>query len=383
MAGFGFSEAQEMLRREVRNFAQKEIVPGARERAKLEEVPRDLLKRIGDVGFLGVNLPEKYGGGGADWVSLGIAMEELCKAEFVLSFFMILPVMTNLALIQSTEEVRQEWLPPVIRGEKVSCIAVSEPDCGSDAAAMKMRAVRDGDFYILNGEKTSLSLGTYADVVVLFAKTDPSKGAKGVSCFLVPLDLPGITISHFADMGLKSIGRASLIMDDVRVPAKYRLGDEGQGFYIALEHFDFMRIGLGLAAMAIAEVSLAEAMVYAKERTAFGKPIAKFEGISFKIAEAATLIEAGKLLCYRSFWLLDQGLRHTKEAAMCKWWCPKIAVQIVHDCLLTFGHVGYSEDHPVEQRLRDVIGFEIADGTAQIMKLIIARELLGREFLPY
>ena len=383
MAGFGFNEAQEMFRSEVRAFAQREIAPGAKERAKVEEMPRSLVKKVADAGFFGVTLPEKYGGQDSDWISLGITIEELAKADLIAGLLIILPVAASLVLSHGAEEVQEEWLPPLIKGEKLGCLALSEPDCGSDAAAIKMTAVKEGDSYILNGEKTSISFGMQADMGMVFAKTDPLKTARGVSCFLVPLNLPGVTRSRFADMGLKVVGRASVIMDDVCVPVRYRLGEEGQGFYMVMNQFDFIRITVGLSGLAAAEACLVEAMNYAKGRTAFGKPIAKFEGVSFKIAEAATFIEAGKLLCYRAFSLMDQGLPHTKESAMCKWWCPQIAVRIIHDCLLIYGHVGYSEEYHIEQRLRDAIGWEMADGTADIMKLIIVRELLGREFLPY
>jgi cyclohexanecarboxyl-CoA dehydrogenase len=383
MSGFGFSEAQEMLRKEVREFAQKELLPGAKERAKQDRFPRELVKRIGELGLLGINLPEEFGGQTADWVSVGIAVEEIAKADFSLSMLPHQVIGCALAILQGDKEVQQEWLPPLIRGEKLIALATTEPDCGSDAAAMKTKAVRKGDHYILQGEKTSISLGMQAEVSIIFAKTDPAQRARGVTAFLVPLDLPGISRSPFRDMGCKPIGRASLILDDVSLPAKYRLGEEGQGFYTVMKQFDFIRICLGLEALGAAQVSLEEAMTFAKQRTAFGKPIAKFEGVSFKIAEHATLIEAARLLCYRALWLRDQGLPHTKESAMAKWFAPQVAVHAIHDALLIHGHVGYSEEYPLEQRLRDVIGWEIGDGTAEIMKVIISRELLGREFLPY
>ena len=386
MSVFSFSEAHDLLRRELRKFAQKEIVPGAREEPRPDRTVRDLVRKVGDAGYLGVNIPAKYGGMTAewvDWVSWGITMEELARADPVLGLAFLMPMIANQLLAKSSEETKQQWLTPIIRGQKLTCFALTEPECGSDAAAIKMRAVKDKDYYILTGEKTAITLGMYADVAIVFAKTDMSRGLKGTSCFLVPLDLPGIARSPFSDMGLRAAGRASITMDDVRIPAKYLLGEEGRGFYMAMEQFDFMRIGLGLAALAQAQTALEETMDYAKQRIAFGQPLARFEAVSFKIAEAATLIEAGRCLCYHSFSLIDQGLSHTKEAAMCKWWCPRTAAEIVHNCLLIFGHIGYSDEHSISQRLRDVIAFEIADGTADIMKIIISRELMGREFRPY
>lgn len=384
MAGFGFTEEQEMFRSEVQRFAQRELAPSAKERAKKETVSKEIVKKMADVGLLALKIPEEYGGQPSDFVSIGIAAEELSKVDLSVGVFPLLNPIMALALKEGTEEARREWLPQFAKGDKLPCFAITEPECGSDAAALQLKAVRDQDYYIFNGEKTSITNAINADVALVFARTEATAvGARGVTTFFVPLDLPGITISRFADMGFIPLGRASVILEDVKVPAKYLIGAEGKGFYIAMHEFDFMRVILGLSALGLAESSLEDAMEYAKQRKAFGKPIAKYEGVSFKIAEAATYIEAARLLCYRTLWLRDQGLPHTKEAAMCKWFAPKVSVKIVHDALLIHGHIGYSEEYPIEQRLRDAIGFEMADGTAEIMKLIIVRELLGREFLPY
>jgi len=381
--GFGFTEAQEMFRREVRTFAQREIAPGAAARAKGDHFPREIIKRVAEMGLMGLNLPEKYGGQTVDWVTLGIAVEEIARADFNLALPATLSSGAGIALRLAPEEVQEEWLPPLIRGDILLCLATTEPGIGSDVARMQCRAIRQDGFYILQGEKTSVTMGYQAEAGIIFAKTDPTAGAYGVTAFLVPLNSPGVSRSRIPDMGCKPMGRASIIFDNARVPEKYRLGDEGKGFYLVMSQFDVIRVCLGLMCIGIATTSLEDAINYAKQRTAFGKPIARFEGISFKIAEAATLLEAGRLLCYRTLWLKDQGLKHTKESAMCKWWCPKIAVRVIHDALLIHGHFGYSEELPLEQRLRDVIGWELADGSAEIMKIIISRELMGREFLPY
>lgn len=383
MASFGFTEQQEMLRQTVRDFVRRELAPGAKERAKMERVPEEIVKKLGDVGLLGLNVPEEYGGQPADFVSVGIAVEEIAKVESAPALLPALSPMFYLALRHGPEELRREWVPPMVRGEKIIALGLTEPDCGSDAVAMKTRAVRKGDSYVISGEKTSVTMGMYADAATIFAKTDPEAGARGVSCFLVPLDLPGISRSSFSDMGFRPWGRASIMLDEVSIPVQNRLGEEGKGFYIVMEQFDFVRICLALTALGMAESSLEDGISYAKQRTAFGRPIAKFEGISFKIAEGATLIEAARLLCFNSLRLIDQGLPHTKETAMCKWWVPQVAVGVIHDMLLLHGHLGYSDEFPIEQRLRDAIGMEIGDGTAQIMKAIISREIMGREFLPY
>ncbi|MDY6833196.1 MAG: acyl-CoA dehydrogenase family protein [Chloroflexota bacterium] len=383
MGGFGFTEAQEMFRREVRNFARQELPAGAKERAKRHEPDREMIAKLAAADLLGISLPEKYGGQGGDWISMGIAMEEMGKVDFYASLMPIIPGLAYTFLSMSQEDLIDEWLPPLIKGDKLGCFGVTEADSGSDAAAMKTVAVRDGDDYIITGEKISITNAAFADACIFFAKTDPSLKHKGISAFWVPMDLPGIVKSPIPHTGWKPAAAASIFMDSVRLPAKYRVGDEGQGFYIFGGATDYLRVGLGLIAIAMAEASVEETIANVQQRMAFGKPIAQFEGVSFKIAEHATRIEAAKLLCYRAFYLKDQGMPHTKESAMVKWWCPEVAFNAVHDCLLLHGHVGYSEEAPLEQRLRDVMGFEFADGTAQIMKLVIVRQLIGKAAIPY
>jgi cyclohexanecarboxyl-CoA dehydrogenase len=388
MSGFGFSEEQEMFRKMVRNFSQKELAPGAKERAKQEgnrEMAQKWSKKIASVDLIGLGVPPEYGGQGADWVTVAIAVEEMSKADINLGAFPVLPALMakSMDIGGVSQEIRQKYLPAMCKGESMLCLSITEPNCGSDVAAIRMKAVREGDHYILNGEKTSVSGGMTADLCYIFAKTDPGAGARGVTSFLAPLDLPGITKSRIPDMGFKNVTRASLFFDDVRIPVDHRLSDEGKGFYMLMGTFDVLRVFLALSVLGAAETSINEAIDYSKQRTAFGQPIARYEGVSFKIAEHATRIEAGKLLCYRTFWLADQGIVHTKEAAMCKWFCPVVAREAIHDALLIHGHVAYSEEHPIEQRLRDAIGYELADGTADIMKIIVARELMGKETRPY
>jgi cyclohexanecarboxyl-CoA dehydrogenase len=282
----------------------------------------------------------------------------------------------------ATDEVRQRWLPPMVRGEAVLAIGLTEPSVGSDAANLACRAVREGDEYLITGEKSGISLGLAADAIMLFATTNPAARARGVTAFLVPLDLPGVSRSALRDLGARAVGRAVLSFDHVRIPLSHRLGEEGTGFYQVMRGFDFNRVLIALACLGAAQTSLEETMAYVKERRAFGRAIVQFEGVSFPIAEAATLMEAARLLCYRALWLADRGERHTKESAMVKWWAPRLAVDTIHQCLLLHGHYGYTDELPFEQRLRDVIGLEIGDGTAEVMKLIVARELMGRESVP-
>ncbi len=222
-----------------------------------------------------------------------------------------------------------------------------------------------------------------AQAAIVFARTDPTGRARGVTAFLVPLDLPGVSRSPLRDMGTRAIGRAVLAFDHVRLPASHRIGEEGTGFYQVMQGFDYNRIGIALACLGVAQQSVEETMAYVKERKAFGRAIARFQGVSFPIAEAATHLEACRWLCYRALWLADQGRPHTKESAMTKWWGPRLAVDTIHQCLLLHGHYGYTDELPFEQRMRDVIGLEIGDGASEVMKMVVARELMGRESLPY
>jgi len=314
---------------------------------------------------------------------MGIAMEEIARGDFSATYGIQLAGLAGQILGRSAAvEIKGRWLPPTARGETIIALALTEPGVGSDAANLACRAVQDGDGYVLTGEKSG-SLAMVAQAAVVFARTDVDAKARGVTAFLVPLDLPGIARSPLHDLGTRAIARAVLSFDHVRIPASHRVGAEGTGFYQVMQGFDYNRVLIAMACLGAAQVSLEETMAYVKERRAFGRALATFEGVSFPIAEGATHIDAARWLCYRALWLADQGLAHTKESAMVKWWAPKLSVETIHQCLLLHGHYGYTEELPFEQRLRDVMGLEIGDGTAQIMKVIIARELMGREALPY
>lgn len=380
---YRFSEEQVLFRESIRKFVKNEIIPRAREIGKRDNIPSDLWKKICDFGIIGIVAPEQYGGQPGDSIILGIAAEEIGKGDVSLAATLIPNIGSCLILQNGPARVQKEWIASITRGQKLSCFAVTEPDCGTDAAALKTVAKREGDSYILNGEKTSIGWGMCADVAIVFAKTDPREGAKGVSSFVLPLDFRGIGKSKLENMGLKPVSPASLVFDNVHIPGEHVLGQEGKGFQMMTKALDLMRVLNALISLGAAEAVMEETIEYVKQRVAFGKPIGKFEGVSFKIAEAATLREAARGLCYRSLWLRDQGIRYTKEAAMCKWWSTKVAVEIIHDALLLHGHFGYSAEALIEQRLRDVIGHQLADGTPEGMKLIIVRELLGKEFLPF
>jgi len=271
------------------------------------------------------------------------------------------------------------WLRGVMAGELIPAIALTEPGGGSDAANLTLRATKDGASYILDGEKTSTSFATQAAFAIVWARTGAqSSGAGGISAFLVPLDLPGIKTSEFDDLGGRCAGRGSVHFDHVVIPATHLIGRENDGFVQVMQGLDYSRALIGLQCLAVARQSLEETWSSTAERTSFGKPLIANQGVSFPLAEAETQVEACRLLCLKTLWLKDQGLPHTAEAAMCKWWGPKLAFDTVQTCLLLHGHGAYTEEMPYAQRLRDVLGLQIGDGTAQIMKLIIARHKAGR-----
>ena len=381
---FAFSSEQDELIRTLRGFARKELQPRSAHWDKSGEFPWEAYRQMGELGLLGLRIPAAHGGQDGDYLTFGIAMEEIARGDFACTYGLQLAGLAGEILGRSGgDEVKTRWLPPTARGEAVVALALTEPGVGSDAANLACRAERDGESYVITGEKSGISLGMIAQAAIVFARTDPGGRARGVTAFLVPLDLPGVSRSPLRDMGTRAIGRAVLAFDRVRVPASHRLGEEGTGFYQVMQGFDYNRVGIALACLGVAQVSLEETMAYVKERTAFGRALATFEGVSFPIAEAATHVDACRWLCYRALWLADHGQRHTKESAMTKWWAPRLAVDTIHQCLLFHGHYGYTDELPFEQRMRDVIGLEIGDGAAEVMKMVVARELMGRESLPY
>lgn len=380
----GFSTEQEQLRRVVRDFATRELRPAYSSWDRNGAFPRDLWRRMGELGLCGARVPVAYGGQEMSAVTTGIVAEEVARGDFNLSYGVLMPALCGEVLRDHAgERVKREWMRSMAAGDAVVGLALTEPGAGSDAKAMTTTARRDGDEYVLDGEKTGVSLMMAADALVLFAKTDPAAGARGVSAFLVPTGIEGVTRTPITDMGSRGIQRGAVFLDGARIPADYLIGAEGKGFYQVMQGFDFSRSIIGLMCLGAADITLEETTAYVKGRRAFGRPLAQFEGVSFPLAEHASLLEAAKWLCYRGLWLKDAGLPHTKEAAMAKYLAPKAAVDAIHDCLLLHGHYGYTQDLPIEQRLRDVIGLEIGDGTAQVSKIVIARELMGRDASPY
>jgi len=379
---FSFSEEQRIFQGSIRSFAREVLLPKYTHWDRTDTFPREIWPQMGALGLLALRVPEAHGGLDAACVTAGLAMEEVARGDFNCCYGMLNCCFAGDILGQfAFDAIKAAWLPSMAAGEKVLCVCLTEPHCGSDAAAIRTRAVRQGNDYIINGEKSAITLLMVGDAAIVFAKTNPDAGAKGVSAFLVPLDLPGISRHPYSDMGARGIVRGSMFLDNVTVPAGNMVGPEGGGFSRVMQTFDYTRALIGLMCIGAAQAALEETIAYVKARKAFGQPVSKNQGVSFPIAEWATKLEMARWLCYRTLWLRDQKLPHTKEAAMCKMEVPKICAAAVHDCMILHGHYGYTKDFPVEQRLRDVIGQEIADGTPQIMKLIVARELFGRDFV--
>jgi cyclohexanecarboxyl-CoA dehydrogenase len=381
---FSFTDEQLALRDMVRRFAEKELKPYYTQWDREKKYPRHLNKKIGELGLIGMAVPTEMGGMGASHVAEGIACEEASRGDCALTMSTFVVGHLDAAILsQGNKKIRKEFLEPFLAGDLVPAFAITEPGSGTDAVAMKASAVKKGASYILNGEKAGITAMMDADFALVFAKTDPAAGARGVSCFVVPTNYPGVTRQSYEDMGVRSVTRGSIFMDDVEIPEDYLVGKEGTGFVMGMQGFDVSRILLALEAIAPAMVSLEETIEHAKQRQAFGRPIATFEGVSFPIVEHTSLLEAVRLLCYKGLWLRDQGQPSTAVAGMVKWMAPRFATNAIRDCLVLHGHPGYTNEFPLEQRLRDVLSIEIADGTSQVSKLVVLRELFGRDYMPY
>lgn len=381
---FDFDEDQQAIREAVQRYATDKLAPGYQTRELEGKIDRGLLKEMGGLGFIGAELPAEFGGLGLDAVTAGVIVEEVARADFNVSYVQLLASLNGSLLAQASPELARDIVPGVCAGELILGLGLTEPGGGSDAANLKLRADRQSDKYILSGEKASISFASQSDHLLLFARTGTQEEkAKGVSAFLVPMNLPGITTTDYDDLGTRAVGRGSIFFDRVELPAANLIGEEGKGFGKIMHGFDYSRALIALQCIAPAMASLEETWQYTTEREAFGLPIAKYQGVTEPLAEFDTQLTAARLLAYKTLWLRDQGRPHTKEAAMLKWWGPKLAYDTIHQCLITHGHIGYTRDLPHQQRLRDVLGLQIGDGTAQIQKMIIARETVGRVAVPY
>jgi cyclohexanecarboxyl-CoA dehydrogenase len=379
---FSFSAEQEAFRSAIRDFATRELAPHYAADDRAGTLRPELPKLMGEMGLTGLRIPERLCGQSADAVTVGLATEEVARADFNACYLIINSALISEILLRAaTEEQAARWLPPIADASHIPGLLLTEPEHGSDASALQLRADRDGDGWRLTGEKTSISLGEYAHTGLVFARTSAT-GARGVSAFYLELDERYLPRAPFEDLGNRSIGRSSLHFDGHPVPAGALIGAEGTGFTEVMRGFDYSRAIIGLACLGTASAALDDAMAYARDRKTFGEPIGRHQGVSFPLVEYATYLKAARHVCFEALWRKDCGLDHTVEASMAKWWAPKLATEIIHQSLLTFGHSGYSAENPQGQRLRDVIGLEIGDGTAQVAKLVVARKLLGKDYAP-
>jgi alkylation response protein AidB-like acyl-CoA dehydrogenase len=378
---FELNEEQRMVRDMVRDFAQNEIAPRAAEVDKTEEFPADNIRRMAELGLLGLPYPEEYGGGGGDYVSYAIAVEEIARSCGSTALVYAAHVSLGCGPIYyfGTEEQKKRWLPHLCSGQGLAAFGLTEPEAGSDAGATRTTAIRDGDEYVLNGSKMWITSGAIADVVNCTAKTDPESGTRGISCFLVEKGTPGfIPGKNEPKMGLKGSVTSALSLENCRVPAENLLGKEGEGFKQMLVTLDGGRISIGAMALGLAQAALDEAMRYARERVQFGQPIAKFQAIQWMIADMATEIDAARLMVYRAAAMKDAGVRFTREAAMAKLYASEVAERAAFKALQVHGGYGYSREYPVERIYRDQRLCSIGEGTSEIQRLVIARQVLGK-----
>jgi len=377
---FDLTNDQKMLQREVRSFAETELAPVAPQIDVSGEFPWDNIKKMAKLGLLGIIVPEKYGGSEFDFVSLAVAIEEISRV--CASTSVIVAVNNSLVsypLLQfGTEEQKEKYLPPLCSVDKLGALAITEPNAGSDVAAMESTAKLEGNHYILNGTKRFITNGGEAGIFIVFAYTDKDLKHKGISAFIIERDTPGFTLGKHEDlMGIRATANCELIFEDAKIPKENLLGKEGDGFKICMNTLDVSRIDIGAQAVGISQGALEEAIKYSKERKAFGQLISNFEMIQGMLAEMATQIHAARLLVYYAGYCKDKGMpRFSKEAAMAKYFAANMAVDVTRKAIQIYGGYGYTKDYKVERLYRDAKILELYEGTSEIHKIVIARELL-------
>ncbi|WP_212935503.1 acyl-CoA dehydrogenase AcdA [Bacillus hominis] len=375
---FKLSEEHEMIRKMVRDFARNEVAPTAAERDEEERFDRALFDQMAELGLTGIPWPEEYGGIGSDYLAYVIAIEELSRV--CASTGVTLSAHTSLAgwpiFKFGTEEQKQKFLRPMAEGKKIGAYGLTEPSSGSDAGGMRTTAKRDGDHYILNGSKIFITNGGIADIYVVFALTDPDSKQRGTSAFIVESDTLGFSVGKKeSKLGIRSSPTTEIMFEDCRIPVENLLGEEGQGFKIAMQTLDGGRNGIAAQAVGIAQGALDASVEYARERHQFGKPIAAQQGIGFKLADMATDVEAARLLTYQAAWLESEGLPYGKESAMSKVFAGDTAMKVTTEAVQVFGGYGYTKDYPVERYMRDAKITQIYEGTQEIQRLVISRML--------
>jgi alkylation response protein AidB-like acyl-CoA dehydrogenase len=378
---FSLSEEQELTRRTVREFAEREIAPRSRQLDETQEFPLDLMHRLGEMGLLGVVFPPEYGGAGLTYPDFALIIEELARVDgaIALSVAAHNSLCSNHIYLAGNEEQKKRWLTPLARGEKIGAWSLTEPTAGSDASGTRTTAVKDGDHYVLNGSKTFATHGSVCDVAVVFAVTDKTKGKHGISAFALEKGLPGWRPGRKEDkMGCRASDTAEIVMDNCRVPASHLLGREGEGFIDALRILDGGRIGIGSLSVGIAQGAFEQAVGYARKRQQFGRPIADFQAVQWMLADSATEIDAARLLVQRAASLRAAGQDTNLVSAMAKLYASETAVRVCDRAVQIHGGYGYVKDYPVEQKYRDAKITTIGEGTSEIQRLVIARHLIGR-----
>jgi alkylation response protein AidB-like acyl-CoA dehydrogenase len=374
------TEEMELVRKSVREFAEREIKPIARDMDATGEFPAKTVAQLGELGLLGMAVPTEYGGSGASTLEYAVAVEELARVDGSHALVMAAhnSLCTGNILIAGNEAQKRKYVPALASGKTIGAWALTEPSVGSDAAGMKTAAVREGDGWVLDGAKNFCTNAPVAGTFVITAKTDPAKGSRGVSAFLVEKGTPGLHIGKVEDkLGMRGSATSQVILEDCRLPGENLLGEEGDGFVNALKTLDGGRISIGALGVGLAQGALEESVKYAKERHQFGRPIADFQAIQWKLADMAMRTEAARMLVYHAAWLKDQGQPFKTEAAMGKLYASEAAMWVTMQGIQVHGGYGYIKDYPVERMFRDAKLCEIGEGTSEIQRLVIARELLG------
>ncbi len=380
---FLFTDEQQHLRRSVREFAEAEIAPHVMEWDEKSHFPVELFQKLGELGLLGVLFPEPYGGAGLGYIEYVIAIEELARVDgsIALSLAAHNSLCTNHIYTFGTEDQRKRYVVPLAQGKKIGCWSLTEPGAGSDAGGTRTVAEKKADCWVLNGAKTFTTNGHSGDVCVAMALTDKNKGSHGISAFIVEKGTPGFRPGKKENkLGMRASETSEVIFSDCRIPASQLLGKEGQGFINSLQILDGGRISIAALALGMAQGAFEAATKYAKQRKQFDKTISEFQAIQFKLADMATQIEAARMLIYRAAWLADQkSARFTKESSMAKLYASEIAVRVANDAVQIFGGYGFVKDYPAEKFYRDVKLCTIGEGTSEIQKLVIARQILGKK----
>lgn len=375
---FDLTSEQEMIKRTIREFAEEEVAPGALERDKTKQFPKEIFKKLAEMGIMGLPFSEEYGGGGADTVSFAIVTEELSRACGSTGITYSAHISLGGAPIHlfGTKEQKEKYLVPICTGESFGAFGLTEPNAGSDAGGTRTTAVENDDEFIINGNKCFITNASYAKFVSLTAVTNERDGRKEISAIIVPTDTEGFTvIDNYEKMGLHSSNTTELVLEDVHVPTENLLGKRGEGFKQFLVTLDGGRIGIGAMAVGIAQAAYEKALQYAKERKQFGRSLSHFQAIQFKLADMAMKIELARNMVYKAAWLKDQGRTFSKEAAMCKLYASEICMEVTDQAVQIHGGYGYMKDYHVERYMRDGKLLEIGEGTSEVQRLVIARQI--------